>query len=443
MTAAEEKALLYEKAQAAVSKAQGVSGSSGIGGIRPTASELYQQAMANVSLRNQQQTLNSPHGHISPLSGTTRKPSAAGSVTKVPQYQTAEQEKAALRRYEQARMAVDRLHNPDAPVDYDSLFSKAGGSSSSPADAPPPSFEATVGAGAGGPMTASQEKVLLAERMRAYDAAAAQQQQAQQPPVFDAVHAQNHGVSGHQDYQDAAAEKAELRRKLEEKDAAAAARKKSAKSGGVGIPPRNHSLTAGSGAGARPTPTPPNNAGVLSPGSSTNSAVLSAAEEKARVKAKFEAKDQAAAAKKKKSNPKIGVNGHPQAASPRASPLAMTTTPLPTSPQPLSRSFQHQQNAGMTSLSPSAAQAQVAPGTPPPLMPRPPQEYIQETREEDARVSKFAIDGASVKLDSESFIDGGEVGLNGNGYANGYGGQSGVVKAPGLPPPLPPKPAGE
>jgi hypothetical protein len=40
-------------------------------------------------------------------------------------------------------------------------------------------------------------------------------------------------------------------------------------------------------------------------------------------------------------------------------------------------------------------------------------------QEKDARASKFAIDGAHLKLDSDLFIDSGEAGLNGNGYASG------------------------
>ncbi|KAJ3570833.1 hypothetical protein NP233_g4145 [Leucocoprinus birnbaumii] len=419
LSAAEEKALLYEKAQAAVNKAQrqvhdaerSVPSSSGSGSGKPTPSEIYQQAMANVNANpNRSQP---PPTHISPLSGQSRKTSANAHAPKVPQYLTAEQEKAALKRYEEARSAVDRLHNPDAaapgPIAYDSLYPQAGGSSSAmgPLDAPP-SFDSISGSNTRHP-TAAEEKEALAKRIRAVDVQPPNQYAA--PPPFDEqptsspVQPPSGLVPGQAEYRNAAAEKEVLRRKFEARDAAA--RKKS--SNATAIPPRNASL----GAGMRPSPTPPPaNSGPIS----SASAVLSAAEEKAILKAKLEAKDA-------KAQRKAGINGHTPS-SPRHPP----TTPPPTSPSPAS--FAHQQ----AQYSPSMNHASLPPmpGSPPPLMPRPPAEYIQETQEEDERVYKIAVDDANLPME-------------GNGtYVNGYvNGQNGVMKAPGPPPPLPPKPAGE
>lgn len=413
MSAKDEKALLYEKAQAAVQKTQRqaapadgrtVSGGSGSGINNTAAAELYQQAMAGVNSNPNRNQPTLPY--VSPLSGGTRKPPA--STSNIPQHMTAEMEKAALKRYEEAKMAVERVHNSGyadpagpAPIAYDSLYPKAGGSSAT-ADAPP-SFEASVSSAAAAalPMSALAEKAALAERMRANDVQSASNQIAAPPPSFNVATAV--GTNTAQQYMDAAAEKEAVRKKLEERDAraaAAAARKKSAST--QQAKQQQTSLRNGSvGSGARPTPTPPSNA-------TPNKKVLTAAEEKALLQAKYEERDAKA---QKKIN---GCTSHQNS----------STTPPPSSSPQLP--FQPQQN-------------NTAP-TPPPLMPRPPAEYIQETQEEDARVSKIAIDGASVKLDEgEDEVGGvGEVYINGNG--NGHGG---VVKAPGPPPPLPPKPVGE
>ncbi|KAF9442689.1 hypothetical protein P691DRAFT_779267 [Macrolepiota fuliginosa MF-IS2] len=397
LSAEEEKVLLYEKAQAAVVKAQGPSaggassGSGSVGG-RATAAELYQQAMANVNLNSNKNQPPTPH--ISPLSGGSRKPATSGP--KVPQYMTADEEKAALRRYEEAKMSVNRVHHagfPEpagpAPIAYDSLYPKPGGSSSA-TDAPP-SFEASVSAttAAAAPMSAHAEKAALAEQMRANGVQPPSNPSTPPPPSFNV--ATTVGTNTPQQYMDAAAEKEALRKKFEAKDAARRKSTSARKQQPPQTPPKT-GPPAVPAAGARPAPAPP---GVATP----STKVLTAAEEKAMLNAKFEAKDAKAQQK---------VNGHVNANRLNANPV----TPPSASPQ---LSY-HQ------------------PQTPPPLMPRPPAEYIQETQEEDARVSKFAIDGASLKLDEAE-----DVYVNGNGNGNG----NGVIRVPGPPPPLPPKPAGE
>ena len=146
MTAEEEKLRLFQQAQAAVQKNQGLpytappsthtrndsdlsvrgQPSSGSSGTKPqsAAAALYAQAI-NAQTR-------SAHG-----SGPSPANSTSPSRTKpaVPQYLTADEEKAALKRYEEAKRAVDRTqqsefedpspnHAPSvsAPIAYESLF---------------------------------------------------------------------------------------------------------------------------------------------------------------------------------------------------------------------------------------------------------------------------------------------------------------------------------
>ena len=104
-----------------------------------------------------------------------------------PQYMTAEQEKAALRRYEEAKRAVELSQGGDEvpssnPIAYDSLYPSskpaASGSSSQPVDDAPPSFEAA--AGGNNIMAHLSEKERLRRAYEASDAAAMAQTKA--PP---------------------------------------------------------------------------------------------------------------------------------------------------------------------------------------------------------------------------------------------------------------------
>ena len=95
---------------------------------------------------------------------------------------------------------------------------------------------------------------------------------------------------------------------------------------------------------ARSQPMPPS-----SPGTTGSPHILSAAEEKAMLRAKYEEE---------------------------------TRTLPPPSPPPKS----HSPSSPKKVFTPSRTQTQTPPQTPPPLMPRPPASYIQETAEEDARL---------------------------------------------------------
>ena len=115
---------------------------------------------------------------------------------------------------------------------------------------------------------------------------------------------------------------------------------------------------------ARSQPLPPS-----SPGNPGSPRVLSAAEEKAMLKAKYEAEET-------KSSP--------------------PPTPPPKSPSP------------STPAKAPTMQTQTPPQTPPPLLPRPPASYIQETAEENARLQDELANGKS-----SASTNG-----NGNGHAH-------------------------
>jgi len=140
--------------------------------------------------------------------------------------------------------------------------------------------------------------------------------------------------------------------------------------------------------------------------------VLTALEEKALLKAKYDAEDVG-------SKPKVNGNGN-----------SVYT------------------NGGGLSSPSSSASSPSTPPVPPPLKPRPPVEYIQETQEEDLRVSRFVTAGVvpaeeihpstlspSPSLLRKSTTPGLDV-TPFTPFTPGFD-----PKLPGPPPPLPPKPA--
>ena len=356
MSAAEEKFL---QAQAAVQKTQGLpymappppthvrseSDSSNRGqpsssGKPTAAAALYAQA---ISAQNR------------PTAGPTGSPSASSPSRPkpgVPQYLTAEQEKAALRRYEEAKRAVDRTQNSEfpsdvtpatpAPIAYESLFPVAASSSSRPSatDQPPPFNPSSVI-----PQSHLSEKERLRRAYEASDAAARARQNPSPPPPPLL------SPPSHNQYTSALEEKEALRKKFEERDNAQAKGAMATQTlprdgggGGGGFVPSTPERSPSSGRsprGSRPTPLPPS--------ASTTSRVLSAAEEKALLRAKLEARDAQSAANNN-NNQKPGINGS---------------------------SYNNNLNSSSSPI------------TPPPLMPRPPVEYIKETQEEDARVLRM------------------------------------------------------
>ncbi|KAJ3757673.1 hypothetical protein EV360DRAFT_70943 [Lentinula raphanica] len=330
LSAEEEKTRLFHKAQEAARKAQGL--------------DAYS---------------------ASP-SPADNRPAVSSSTAGMPQYPSAEEEKAALRRYEEAKRAVQRTQLGGTD--------DIGSSSSSTAFAPPPaandlppSFEASVPIVDARTQLAEKERLRREYEARDAAAAAAQRPSVENVPAYT-EDSQPQPMTG-TIIQSAIAEKEMLRRKFEMQDAQARAAASSASQ-----PPRQASPVQLKG---RPTPALP---------SSTSGRVLTAAEEKAMLRARFEAEDSG--------------RSH--------------TTPPPMNPPPQINGYNHINGytngapAGPSTPSPSRSNF-TPPPAPPPLAPKPPAAYIQETQEEDARVSRYVNSGLPIP-DIDSYpIPGGSI----------------------------------
>ncbi|KAG1865224.1 hypothetical protein C8R48DRAFT_772922 [Suillus tomentosus] len=353
-TAEEEKIRLFDKAQATAKRTQALGASShsrdsseanGSPGLsRPSGSfsalspgaALYQHAVS--SMNKNPNTSPNTSANVSP----SPSPPPSTSPKIVPHYPSAEEEKAALKRYQEAKLAVDRSQNTQyatregissssaAPVAYDTLYpssnisrSMSYGAQPSGSDMPPP-FD-----GPNGQPQYLNEKEKLRRHHEAQDAAAiATQSFADMSPSYTASPlysppAQSSATS-------ALSEKELLRRKFEEQDAVALAQQQPQPQP---PPPR-----VVNGSSLPPPPVAPGVSGYRP---------LTAAEEKAQLRAKYAAEEQQA-------------NGNVSASA--------------------SGFIPHHRSPSRTALSPPP---------PPPLMPRPPAEYIQETQEEDARVRYY------------------------------------------------------
>ena len=489
---AEDEKLLYQKATSAVQMTQGVrpplqysdpiKSVSGSSTTKPpsAAAVMYAQAIsarnnkADALQKQAARTASPPPAQV-PIpavakvpaptakvpvaqgSAPSRMPSAAppaqtptsrsASVKPaVPQYLTAEQEKAALRRYEEAKRAVDRTQggfmsddghgsgSSSDPIAYDSLYPSAPAGSSSqsgPAADEPPPFD--VIAPPSGPQAILSEKERMRRVYESQDAAALRNNANTEPPLNS--YSPPVPGSSSSDYADALAQKEALRRKFEARDALS---RENSANVTPQPPPRSNSTSgkfrspartpsASSTGGPRPTPVPPTAGG--------SGRVLTAIEEKAMLKARYEAME---------APQPLRMNGS------TLSPLNGRQANASVSPPPSSSV------PGRVGGSP-APPAQ----TPPPLMPRPPAEYYQETQEEDARVSRFTMNGENPSLDDHDLMNHSPNLINGKGNraasplpsaaANdqqqstpllaGYEGSSVALKSPGPPPPLPPKPA--
>ncbi|KAM6500095.1 hypothetical protein JOM56_003109 [Amanita muscaria] len=393
-TAEEEKLRLFQNAQAAVAKTQGyeaapvavdpTAASASTHSKQPSAAALmYSQAVS--AMRNDQTTTTKQQAQSS---SSARAPAPAKIVTpppvkpgRVPGYLTAEEEKAALRRYENAKRAVDRVQNveyyeqePEAGtsslVPYDSLYppgppaASAAPAQSIPVNDLPPPFEA------GPPLTAPQqlsEKERLRRAYEVQDAAVSRQNTASTAHVPAAIAPPPQNASpppfstGSSTYTSAAAEKEALRRRLEAQEAGGAAPNNWQTVTPPQTPPRSNSDSAPSSAVRnRPTPLPP-----AAAGSGSGQRILTAAEEKAMLRARYEAQESGA-----------GSGGPP--------------------PPMYANGFGN--SAGSSNgVAPSTysglSYASTAPSSPPPLRPRPPRDYIKETQEEDERVSRMTMNG--------------------------------------------------
>ncbi|KAG1756845.1 uncharacterized protein EDB91DRAFT_1262397 [Suillus paluster] len=418
-TAEEEKVRLFDKAQATAKRTQALgsysshsresseaNGSPGFS--KPSRSvnsmsagaALYQHAISSMNKNPPNNTSPSASTNVSPpRSPHPPSPPASTSSKVVPHYPSAEEEKAALKRYHEAKLAVDRSQNTQyasregissssAPVAYDTLYPSASVSRSASygaqpggSDMPPP-FD-----GPNGQPQYLNEKEKLRRHHEAQDAAAmaAQSSSAALDASPSYTASPSYSPPGQSPATNGLSEKELLRRRYEEQDAVALSQQQQPHP----TPPRVVN-------GSR-LPAPPG------PPSGGGSRPLTAAEEKAQLRAKYAAEDRQ-------------TNG---SASPSAS-GSISHHPLPSSA--------------------------LAPPPPPPLMPRPPAEYIQETQEEDARVrhydsismgihsspmrvgSPFAEPG--IQLDIRPFTPF-SVGL--------YDSGSPAAQRPHPPPPLPPQ----
>jgi hypothetical protein len=390
-TAEEEKAKLFEQAQATAKRTQAqsqpsskanvvaaVSGSQGASTL-PTVSAgaaLYSHALSSMGSKPTGNQVASGSGPESPTASAPAPvppaPAPAPVTAPVPQYPTAEEEKAALRRYHEAKLAVDRTQNTvfsptsegpsGSPVPYDALYPSPSGSKTTSSDMPPPFNDPP-----------SQQPAWLNEKeklRRAYEAQdeARMQSEAAPSPISQMtppLHITSSGslpsFAGPSSSSSTMYEKEMLRGRHESQDSADGVSSSS--------PPKSPPTRA-----SRSIPVPP---------ATGNSRPLTAAEEKAQLRRKYMSEDQT-----------------PQ------SPTSNGTGP------------------------PNASSA----SSPPPLMPKPPKEYIRETREEDARVSRMAdINNPA------SVMNGHQLTPSPSNDGFGLSPTSPTTSSPGPPPPLPPK----
>jgi hypothetical protein len=337
---------------------------------------------------------------------SSRVMSPGPSKSPAPQYPTAEEEKAALRRYHEAKLAVDRTQGtgigysdqsaPQAsssssskPVSYDSLYPSSSGSAARPTS--PPS----------GP--------------------------SEQPPPFD-VSAPAPGPS----QPSWMTEKEKLRRAYEAQDAAALARR---------TPPPPTFPT--------PSPPPPSSTPPSYAGPSTGAQILS---EKEMLRRKYEAEERAA--NMSPPPPQQQPLGRSSSAAPsissRTMPVPPTASGSGSMPQTAAAQLMTRFDDGdrltrtgsqtMGASSSSSSSSISSPGPPPPLKPRPPMDYIKETQDEDARVSRIA-DSDLIPHTNGYGHDSYSPGVNGFGTSlpSGSSTSSNGIPNPGPPPPLPPK----
>ncbi|KAH7921057.1 hypothetical protein BV22DRAFT_756639 [Leucogyrophana mollusca] len=348
LSAEEEKIRLYEKAQSTAKRTQAYGGS-------PPPTHSRNSSEANGSIK---QSKSSPTGPSIPTvsagaalyqqavssmsknaAGSRQPPASPPSSRSGPHYPSAEEEKAALRRYEEAKRAVDRSQNTQyasnegisssAPISYDTLYPQ---SSSSPS---PSGAERSNGGEMPPPFqpSGSQQPSYLTEKEKLRRAYAAQDAAAEHNPPHSSP---SYSAPQPPAASSALSEKELLRRKYEQQDAAAI-------SVGRISPPQPPPPRSGSHGGRTP-PVPPGGEG---------SKPLTAAEEKALLRAKYEAEEHQG-------------NGFASPSYHQPHHNGSASTPSPPPPPP-----------------------------PPPLMPRPPAEYIQETQMEDAR-ARYYENGMSV-----------------------------------------------
>ncbi|EIW74023.1 hypothetical protein CONPUDRAFT_170398 [Coniophora puteana RWD-64-598 SS2] len=365
------------------------------------ALERYNQAKIAVD-RSQHTNYASTEGIASPPiaggpSSGSPQPQLGRSGSAVPHFVTAAEEKAALERYNQAKLAVDRNQNAgytsneaisSGPISYDALYPSSGSASGAgqeqgPNDPPP--FD-----GPSQPQYMNEKERLRMAYEQQDAAAVAQQQQSSSAPMYTPPApgpAEPQPVPANV----ALAEKELLRRRYEEQDAAAAAaaQQQQLPRGPPPQPPPPRS---------RSQPIPPGQG--PSPGGAP-SRPLTAAEEKALLRARYEAEERGSAPSASNgAGVEMGMG------------MGMMSPPLGPPPPAQETAY------GFTHPFAVSQQDQQGLPAPPPLAPRPPASYIQATREEDERVrSYYDGEGAHPYSAANAAPPGGRA--NGNGNAGG------------------------
>ncbi|KAI0705881.1 hypothetical protein BC835DRAFT_1403695 [Cytidiella melzeri] len=429
-TAEEEKARLFHQAQDAVRRIQG---SNEAGNVSPPPESTHSR---NGSINAQPGMSAGAALYQQAMSSVSRNTSAASSAVVSPSpikrpnanYLTADEEKAALKRYYDAKAAVGRTqasaYDPipesskstpySAPVAYDALYPPSS-SPAPPANSPPPprpgELPPAFSPGPNGQPQYLSEKEKLRRAYEAQDNAAlaaraistgpipmngpptasAPPDYAPSPlPFTQQIPPMPNGVNN------ALSEKEILRRKFEQQDAAAL---------GNRTPPATPARTFDE---RRTLPTP--RAQPTPPGSATSPRPLTAVEEKARLRAMYAAEERG----------------------------ALTPSTPPMSPPIYSNGYNHLNGSNVSRqgsiTSVATDHSRIPP--PPPLAPRPPKEYIHETQEEDQRISAQI---QAIDKDSDAVGNGGGVAPSTtvrlsqepqSPYASYHGGSR---------PPLPPK----
>ncbi|TDL27334.1 hypothetical protein BD410DRAFT_835623 [Rickenella mellea] len=302
--------------------------------------QLYQQAMASVH-RNTSAQAGPVQPHTQPQDSRSRA-----------NYPSAEEEKAAMRYYE-AKRAVDRRQNTDysppepthsvptdEPISYDALYPSEPGpraSSSHDMSSPVAAPSAFTSPGSQSPHSPG-----FRDQMTGVGVIT--------PPSASSL------VN-----EEVLSEKERLRRRYEAQDAAASAGNSMQQ---PSPPPRsNSSFISGPSPGYEP---PQPRSQPLPPSRSMGDRPLTAAEEKARLRAQYEAEDADGGGP---SNMRPTLSSHTTSSSSQS---GMTLSRDP------SISF------GKLKLD-NMDDDVTPPPPPPPLLPRPPADYIQETQQEDAR----------------------------------------------------------
>lgn len=374
-----------ENSGATSSRRPGSSGQRRPTEAKSAGAQLYQHAVASMNrVSVAPEPLPAPASPPSspPVPSSRGSPSAPRT-----RFPTAEEEKAAFRYYE-AKRAVERHQQfddymqssvpGDDPIAYDALYPGASTSQGPSGSSQARNFVPSSSSPSRSNFQSNDHPVIPGHRSNgslhdgndSFLPTVTPPESPQMPP----------SATSPSEFISAMSEKERLRQKYAAEDAVAG--------GPPSPPPRTMTGDSPPGYGGPPAP----RAQPLPPVSDPGLRPLTAAEEKARLKAQFEAEDAAA------SSSGAGPSAAPSYSPPPAS------SPLPPSfsrSHSLSFNSSNKSDIGRTSSVAYGKRASVAPTLvehnepreefvppplPPPLPAKPPVEYIQETQEEDARI---------------------------------------------------------